>query len=348
MHVSGSSGDDDDDDELKLRLKKRIDAAKKSRASDSGGGGDDAAKPESPRKLSLKERRASEKAAPGNPQGNPPNCPGNHGLKQCVCMCARVFSFALQRRAQCASTHYAQPTSHLSVACISLACLLACLLACSLARLRACARSVRAPERYNTPNDNMTCSACASKMGKGNPFFGCKACKHTLCASCYRGGASGGGGAAPSGGKERPASSFFGASFEEEGGQKGAIDCSGGEPAGVVGRLLSLLLRKNREKHRSSILPVARFLFLCSVFCSCGRPRLKDVQRAERQHQVRQVRKRAEEGSTVPRLQGMQGAHLRSLLPQVRRCAAPPCGTIVFVGCAASAVAPCGRPHRAI
>jgi hypothetical protein len=38
---------------------------------------------------------------------------------------------------------------------------------------------------YHTPNDKMVCSLCTLTQPLGAEFFGCKACKTTVCRNCY-------------------------------------------------------------------------------------------------------------------------------------------------------------------
>jgi len=45
-------------------------------------------------------------------------------------------------------------------------------------------------KNYQAPSDKMKCSACSSKLSKGDTFYGCKPCKSTICRSCYSGPAT--------------------------------------------------------------------------------------------------------------------------------------------------------------
>ena len=90
----------------------------------------------------------------------------------------------------------------------------------------ACCPGGHGLKQYTTPNDSMTCGQCNSGMAKGAPFFGCKACKATLCGKCFRAPPASGPFASQVSAATSP--SFFGASFEESAPAAAAVaNCPG-------------------------------------------------------------------------------------------------------------------------
>jgi len=216
-HAAAAKSQGSEDEAARL-IRLRIDAAKQS---SSGGGssgdilgasmstGTDLDAPSGPatpgKKLSLKERRESEKSprASSNSSsgGLTANCSGGHGLKQyttprdnMVCSgggggCsmplvqgAPFFGCKPCKVTWCESCYRNPPNESGSFfgSSIYVDSPSADTAAAAAPVSVATCKGGHGLKNYNAPNDNLVCDRCKHKLQKGNPFHGCKVKKNKL------------------------------------------------------------------------------------------------------------------------------------------------------------------------